>query len=198
MCSSIAHGKLFNDYKFMKWCARAVLHSALLFWVAHESLTGISDGSGKNNGLFYESTVVYTCVVLLATLRIFLELVNINFFDWLFIGLSFFGYFPVLFAASQMLTFNQAASDLFGLVAIMYASPNAWLTIVISVSTPILVDGALLAIKREWRPTYVDIMQERQRMSPTQLEKVDAGLQVSTFAVAQLTQPMLVCNKLSS
>jgi len=46
------------------------------------------------------------------------------------------------------------------------------------------VDAAVRAILREWRPTFVDVMQERQRIHPIQLAQMDEAASMSAMQQA--------------
>ena len=69
---SIAHGMFFNDQKFIQWILRALWNAGAIFAVVYWAI-GIDDVSGRagqNHGLWLTSTVIYTIIVLLVTLRL--------------------------------------------------------------------------------------------------------------------------------
>jgi len=67
----------------------------------------------------------------------------------------------VSYMASYFVTLN---SDLKGVINEMYADPIAWLTMIISVSAPMILEMIWRGIKRDLRPTLTEILQERIRL----------------------------------
>jgi hypothetical protein len=48
----------------------------------------------------------------------------------------------------------------------LYSAPSAWLTLIITVMIPILLDVAIVGVYHLVRPGLVDILKERQKLSP--------------------------------
>ena len=161
---SMAHGGFFNDGLFFSWIMKAFWNAIFIFGVVYLSI-GVGDTSGPEgqaHGLWLTTTVMYTIVVLLVTCRILFECESINVFVWFFVVASFAGYFPVVYFANTLQRINP---NLFGVFDKMLANPLIWALMAFGVAVPLLVDVTSRSWKSLTKPTYVTVMQERQRLS---------------------------------
>jgi phospholipid-translocating ATPase len=120
---SIAHGALFNDSLFFMWMIRAAWNSLWVYGIIYASV-GLMDVSGRNgqgHGLWLTSTLVYTAVVLLVTLRILLEAHSINVFIAAVVAISFVLYFPIVFFANTLQRINP---NLYGVFGELFGNPK--------------------------------------------------------------------------
>jgi len=193
---SIAGGYFFHDGIFFMWLLRAVWNTLWICGVVYATvgLNNISGDSGETHGLWFMSTLVYTAVVLLVSVRIFFEAQSINVFIAFFTLLSIACYFAIVEFAASLLRLNP---NLYGVFARILASPICWFALILAVMVPLLVDVTMWAWQRSHRPTYVDVLQERQQLSKARLQLLDASSQghasssaarVRTRAVPHLSQ----------
>ena len=179
------YGGLFNREKFFKWMLRGVLHAILIFYFAYYCFEyDLTGNSGQTAGLWFHSTVVFTCIVWLSTFRLLLETVNITWFHIIFVGASFLLYLPIIVGLNYFLSLNP---DLYGVVNEMLSSPLFWLYALFTVGTPILIDAGLLAIKREYNPTYSDILQEAEMLGTIGVGEEDNEVHVKQRSNTKVT-----------
>jgi len=175
---SIAHKHFFHDTVFLSWMLRAVWNSLWIFGCCFfvVGLGDVSGEAGRNHGIWLLSTTVYTAVVLLVTLRILFECQSINVYVIGAVLLSFFGYFPVVLLANAMPSVNPNLSGIYRLV---FHNVLIWALLIMCVGVPLLVDAFSWGWRRHVSPTYVNVLQERQRLSKAALLRLDQG---SVFA----------------
>lgn len=63
----------FTFSRFWKWLILAIWHGTVCFWVPVLALTDPMDSSGLNSGLFLTSTIAFTLVILIVTLKLLNE-----------------------------------------------------------------------------------------------------------------------------
>jgi hypothetical protein len=195
---SIAHGGIFNDSKFFHWILRALWNIIYIYFLIWATLgeNDVVENDGRTNDLWFLSTVAYTAIVLLVTVRILFEAQSINVFIFGFTMISFLGYFFVVEFANQLLQLNP---NLYGVFDRILSSPTCWLVLMLAIAFPLLIDVALWSWQRSIHPTFVDVLQERQRLNISELEKVDrdsatsfgsqhSSARVRTRAVPYLSQ----------
>lgn len=175
---SIAHGHFFNDSVFLSWMLRAVWNALWIFGCCFfvVGFGDVSGASGRNHGIWLLSTTVYTAVVLLVTLRILFECQSINKYVIGVVLLSFFGYFPVVLLANAMPAINP---NLSGIYALVFHNVLIWALLIMCIAVPLLVDVFSWGWRRHVAPTYINVLQERQRLSKAELQRLDQG---SVFA----------------
>ena len=169
---SIAHGMFFNDRLFINWILRAAWNAIVIFFVVVWSIgdTDVSGSSGQNHGLWLTSTVVYSVIVFLPTIRILLECQSINVFVLFFIICSFCGYFPVVLLCSHLQSVNP---NLYGTFDHIFSDGFIWCVIIFATSIPLLVDVSVWSLSREYRPSYIDVLQERQRLPRAEVLRME-------------------------
>lgn len=185
----------FNDRKALSWIVRAIWNAMFIFYLVYRTI-GVEDVSGSdglNNGLWLTSTVIYTIIVLLVTARIFLECQTINAIVALVAIASGAIYFPIVLFCASLRTLNP---NLYGTFPHIFNDPIIWLTIIFGVSLPLMVDAAIWALRRDYSPSYVDVLQERQRLSLATRIRMDQEAFVSnqhanTARVRTRTVPQL-------
>ena len=166
-----------TQVKFIKWIFRAFGHAILIYVITFSTLgQDVAGPDGMNHGLAYTSTIIYMSVVILATLRILLDVASISIIHEIVLFFSFWGYLFIQYTLSLVVSLNP---DLYGVVAHAYTTLSTWLIVLLTVLTPILFDAAFLAIRREWFPSYVDIVQERQHMNENELKILDRDYHAS-------------------
>lgn len=70
--------KYFNISVFWKWVVFSFIHGFLIYWICQGCLNGPIDGSGKTADHWYISSVAFTCIIHLVTMKLVLETININ------------------------------------------------------------------------------------------------------------------------
>lgn len=169
---SISNGFFFNDRRFIAWVFRAAWNAVVIFGIVYSAVgwNDVSGWSGQNHGLWLTSTVVYTIVVMLCTFRIFFECQTLNIFIAGIVLFSFGCYFPIVLLCSHLQDLNP---NLYGTFQPLFGDGLIWCVIIFGVLFPLLIDGGILAYNREYNPTYLDVLQERQRLSPSEKLRLD-------------------------
>lgn len=173
---SLSSGGLFSDRKFLKWLLLGVWHAAFCFFMTYVTVAkdDVSGADGKNKGLYFNSTVNYTAIVWLATVRILLEAGSINAIFGFIVCMSFIIYIPVVVFASHLQLVNP---QLYHVADVLFADPFVWLVLLFCVLFPCLVDATLIAVQREFTPKLLDVLMERDSMTPEELRR--AGIAAS-------------------
>jgi len=165
---SILRGAYFNERVFIEWVVTAFMHALIVFFVPYGALeNSVSTGDGKTTGMWFFSTIIYICVVVVASLLLCLEFVTWTSIHHFFVWLSLFGFFFVIWLIGLLENYNQ---DMFGVIEFIFRSRTAWWAILITVSIPLLASFGVKAFKREFQPTLVDVLQERERMSSSEVK----------------------------
>jgi len=125
----------------------------------HGTAAGL--GNGKVHGLWFTSTVVYFGVVLVPTFLILYIMLSITIVHFISIFLSVAALFVMCFMAAYFIRIN---SDLYGVIDEMYADPGAWLTLILALLTPLILEMIWRGLKRDLRPSLTEILQERIRI----------------------------------
>lgn len=112
-------GLLFSSKEFTRWILRVLVHSAIIFFIpfACVAVHDIPSGSGQAVGIWYTSTLIYTCVVMVASLILIFDMTNINLLHVIFVVGSLIVFFVCEYAVSFMQSFN---SDMVGVTARMW------------------------------------------------------------------------------
>jgi len=160
-----SRGRGFRRRGFFGWIVRSLTHSVIIFFAPFWSLnTDLMGGDGYTHGLWYTSTIVYYCVVLVPTLLIIFNMVSITTFHAASVLISLATLLSFTFVASLLIGVN---AELYGVINQMYTYPHAWLVIMMSVSIPLLLELLYRAMRLHLRPTFAQILQERVRMKET-------------------------------
>lgn len=156
-------GRLFTSQIFASWLARSVCHSAILFFIPYAALgmhnTVSSDG--YTHDLWFFSTTVFMCICLVVSLTIMFEFQSVTLLHALAVWLSLAALF---LAVSVLSLWNSLNPNLYGVVPQMFATPAFWLTCLLTVSIPLLLELFLKGLARDLWPTYTHILQERVRV----------------------------------
>eukprot|EP00466_Bigelowiella_natans_P013751 jgi/Bigna1/56260/estExt_Genewise1Plus.C_900001 len=158
--SMISRGQLFGARIFFRWIMNAVVHTSIIFFTAFWALdsNGVTFSNGQVHGLWLTSMTIYTITVFTVSFRLVFEMRSITWIHHFF----FWGSLAVfiLFAIALNLS-PQFNPDLYYVVFAMWANPQAWLTSILAGSLPLLVDLAIVGVKIEFFPSYVDLLRER-------------------------------------
>lgn len=155
-------GVAFSTALFASWIFRAFAHSCVIFFIPMRAIggVGLSHVDGKQSDFWFFSTTVFFCCALLPTFLIFLLMNSINIFHIIAFLCSFLSIFIVILILNTPL-FSSVNPDLTGVVYRQFASPTWWLTVIVTLSIPILAEVTYLYLKRQLRPTFTQILQEK-------------------------------------
>lgn len=171
---SIAHGAYFNTRKFVLAILTAVWNTSVIFGIVISTFADDTSGSeGRNHGLWCTSTIVYTCLVMLASLRILDDCQSLNIIVAFFVIASMLLYFPIVLLLANLLRLNP---NLYGSFGPIFGDPLTWFVMIFAVGLPIMVDVFYKAVVRAFSPSYVHVLQERQTLSPADLLRVDKAM----------------------
>mmetsp|Transcript_4962 Transcript_4962/g.11926 ORF Transcript_4962/g.11926 Transcript_4962/m.11926 type:complete len:834 (+) Transcript_4962:908-3409(+) len=157
----ITRGQLFSTRIFFVWIQQAMVHVALIFFIAFWALesSGIAFSDGKTLGLWTSSTVVYSVIVMVATFRLTLEMRSFTYCHHFWVWFSFFGYYGSMAILSIFPTFNP---DLYFVLFQMLTSPQVWFTLILCTSLPLVLDLMVYGVKHNMFPHYHMILRERE------------------------------------
>ena len=72
----------FNFKTFWKWIAFAFIHGAMTFLFVMEGLDGPIDSEGKTYDLWFRSSLAFTVLIIVVTIKLALELNTFNVSTW--------------------------------------------------------------------------------------------------------------------
>jgi magnesium-transporting ATPase (P-type) len=178
-----AKNAAFTRPLFFSWIFRSMLHTCVFWFICYAAVAtnNISGRDGSSEGIWFFATIVYYCCVLTPTFIIIYEMTEIGFLQALTIFLSVLALYIVTLIINALKSIDP---NLYGIVEEIYASPNAWLTIILAVGSCLLLELAYRGYQRESRPYLYQIYQEKIRFE--QLGHPEALAQ----AKQPLVQPM--------
>lgn len=149
----------FNAFVFGCWILRSFLHSISIFFfpLLTFGYQNVAKSDGTSHDLWFWSTTVFFGAALLPTFQVIFIMQSIQIVHLIFILLSIVAIFFVIFLLELFISLNPG---LYGVVSQMYTAPSFWLTLALSVLTPLLIEMAFRFIKRQCRPTFTHILQE--------------------------------------
>jgi hypothetical protein len=152
----------FNPAAFWGWILRSVLHSAIMFFIPQAILgmNNVMDPMGRTHGHWTVSTVVFLAVALVPTFLVILEMSTISLLHILSILSSISSLFLFTFLLSKVQSYNP---ELYGDGSYAWSKPAVWLTLILVVMIPLVLEIAYRGLVRDLRPTFVNILQERLR-----------------------------------
>jgi len=156
---SLRVAPLFTLEQFLGWITRAFAHGCVIFFIAFLALgsDNISKRDGCEHGLYLVAAVVFTCVVLLATFLIVLDMHSIT---WVHVGsltISIMFYFIVVFVFSSFPDFNVTY---YGIPERMFSSPTVWLVIGVTTLVPLMMEVAVRHFFSQYEKPLVQLLRE--------------------------------------
>ncbi|GAB5364788.1 hypothetical protein AAMO2058_001000500, partial [Amorphochlora amoebiformis] len=174
----ITRGQLFSTRIFFVWIQQAMVHTALIFFIAFWALEyDVIFPDGKVHGLWTTASVIYAVIVMVATFRLTLEMRSFTYCHHFWLWFSFVGFWISMIILNLLPTFNP---DMYWVVFKMLASPQIWLTIILCTSLPIILDLMVYGIKADMFPHYHQLLRERE-----QLDKLDIAPTFESFIFRQ-------------
>ena len=158
------HG--FRASIFFTWIGRSFAHALTIFFVAYAqiALADVNRVDGRNDGIWFFSSIVYMCVVLTPTLLVLFEMSYITLLHVGSVLLSVFALGLIDYIINSPLIFS-IDTNLNTVINQIYSCPAAWLTILLTVAMLLLVECVMRGWQREWQPTVTQVYQERRRMA---------------------------------
>jgi len=146
----------------------------ILFFMAYGAIgdPDVVTSNGQPGGIWAFSIVVFMNVVCTAGLLIMFDMASITLLHAFSVAISMFGIIVLCFLLNLTRSFNP---NLYHVLNVLYASPTFWLTLIVSVSIPMLMELAFRAAKRELRPAYAVILQEKLRLKRKDIHGANAG-----------------------
>lgn len=159
-------GRAFNSLVYLSWILRAVVHSVIIFFVPYacfiyqsQSLNHDADPTDLSVG----STTVYYATVLLPTFVILAEMRSVNFFALLGIFLSVSSLVLVTVIMSAPLL-RRVVPSFTGVIFEMFSYPKFWFVLIVTLSTPILLEVACRYVRDMYFPAFYTLLRERLRL----------------------------------
>lgn len=88
-------GKYFSILIFWKWVLQAFYQGCVIFWMTH-ALAGPVDSTGKTSDHWYISSIAFTCVIHLVTLKLILETINLNIIYLAMVAICLISYYAIV------------------------------------------------------------------------------------------------------
>lgn len=151
----------FNYRLFWRWILMAVYHGALCYWVPFVGLSDPVDSQGLNNGLWWTSTLTFTLIIHIITLKLYLES-----YYWTKISLIA-GFCSVLFYYLTVIVLNapKVASVFQPQLTFVFfqllGTGKTWLALVFTPIVALLPDIGLLLRQCLLHPTPIDKLRRK-------------------------------------
>eukprot|EP00457_Paulinella_chromatophora_P000134 gb/GEZN01000134.1/.p1 GENE.gb/GEZN01000134.1/~~gb/GEZN01000134.1/.p1 ORF type:complete len:1594 (-),score=227.78 gb/GEZN01000134.1/:1866-6419(-) len=154
-----AKGRAFTHKRFFSWIIRAILYSLPSFYISYYATRGSIIGpSGLVNGFMYSSTLTYLVICCTPHLLILLICTTI---DLILVGGIILSFILIFASFSILNNLFSVSVDFYGVTNMLYAQPQTWLILLISMSVPLLMEFTFRGFRRDLWPTYAQILQER-------------------------------------
>ena len=161
----------FNFRRFWMWIGLAVYHGALCYWVPFVGLADPVEDDGKNHGLWWTSTLSFTLIIHIVTLKLYLESAY-----WTKVSLLA-GFCSVLFYYLTVIVLNapKVASvfqpQLTYIFFRVLGTGKAWIAIFFTPIVALLPDIAILFRRTLLHPTPIDKLRRLHPPSPPLISK---------------------------
>ncbi len=172
LCYSFAKNKAFTSSIFFWWIVRALAHGAACYFIpmfAIEWNNNTPDMKASMPGLWFYSTVSYFAVALLPNILIFFEMSTVTLLHIIMISLTIVGIFLLCWIANITLSFNP---DLYYVVNQMYESPCAWLTLVLTITVPVLIECVIRFYSVMFDPSEIQVLREKYERIQEKVEEI--------------------------
>jgi magnesium-transporting ATPase (P-type) len=157
--------RVFNPAVFASWMFRAVLHSCIAFFIPLYALDDVSPSTGGHTvDLWYFSTIVFFAVALVPTFLIFFVMQSIQLFHVIAVVLSVAGIILVSYIVNTPL-FSFINPDLTDTIDLQFQSASYWLTLVLAVAVPLLLELIYRFVQRQFSPSFTQVLQEKLAIS---------------------------------
>ena len=155
---STQNSEYFNHREFWKWIGMSLFHSVLLFWLPQLAMySGVSWPSGASDGYLVLGNTVYTMVVVTTCLKAGIEMDAWTWFSHASIWGSILLWFLFLCVYSNLWpTFTFVASNMPGMVNMIFSSLVFWLLMVLVPAVTLIADVAFKATKTTVFTTETD------------------------------------------
>lgn len=90
----------FGYRTFWKWILFSIYHGAIIFFSTTYGLDGATDDAGRTEEMWFKSTIAFSCIIHLVTLKLMVELIYLNWIVILFMFLSLFLYWSMVILAN--------------------------------------------------------------------------------------------------
>ncbi|KNC54448.1 uncharacterized protein AMSG_10443 [Thecamonas trahens ATCC 50062] len=153
--------KEFNVKLFVLWIANAIFHSAVIFFGVRGVYSGTTAAAdGQHSGVFLLGSVVFTCVVLVVTGKLALEIRNWTWYNLAAVVVSLANWFVLLIFGSLV---PSLFPEMYWVAFELFADPRFWLTCLVVPVTALVPDLTYAFLSRQLAPRRVHIIQEMQK-----------------------------------
>lgn len=161
-------GLYFRRKTFYGWIGRAMLHSVIVFFIPYWTvgddviIMGTMNGAmeGQATGIWVFSSIVFNCVVLLPSTIIIFNMTNITIVHVFCIFCSIGSYYLTVYLFNVPGWF-WSNPDLNGVTNAVLRTPTAWLSVILTVSIPLLLEFVWRSTRRNLRPSLNRVLRER-------------------------------------
>eukprot|EP01137_Pigoraptor_chileana_P033308 Opistho-2@23991 len=170
----------FNTRVFWGWCANAIFHSLLLFWLPLAACTqDVIFGNGQGSGMWLQGLIVFTCAIITVTLKAGLittrwtRPVHIAIWGSLFIWLFF-----ILIYGAVWPGMGSIGTEMYAVDKHMFASGVFWFLMFIVPVICLFRDYTWKTAQRMFFPRPIHIVQEME------MSDADVSLFIHAFSAA--------------
>jgi hypothetical protein len=154
-------GSDLNLRKIMTWIVRAVLHSAVVFWLPFGcyALNGpLWDAShGMSDGLDVAGFATFCALIWGMQFKVSMETLSWTYLNHIFLWASIIIFYIFAIGYSNIFSLSP---QMYGVAVITLMRPTYWLMLVLVLGTMVAVDFTLELVRLEFFPTPVDIARE--------------------------------------
>ena len=156
----------FRASTFFTWIGRSFIHALIIFFAAYAqiAMADVNRVDGRNDGMWFFSSIVYMCVVLTPTLLVLFEMSYITLLHVGSVLLSVVALVLINYIINSPLI-EHIDTNLNTVINQIYSCPAAWLTILLTVAVLLLAECVMRGWQREWWPTVTQVYQERRRIA---------------------------------
>lgn len=154
-----------NLKKMLSWIAKAVAHSAIVFWIpygVYSTYDASWDGTnGRVDGMAVAGLTTFCCLVWGMTLQVSIQTLTWTWLNHFFVWLSLGVWYIFIIAYAS----NTFSPDITGVTLTALSRPSYYLVIILCLGAMLLFDLVLDLVRTQFFPDPVDIARE-----------IDAGL----------------------
>jgi len=149
-------GELFTIPIFVRWIVTSFVQSAIIFWVVHSAYDSETDDfSGRVIDHWNIGLVVYTCVVLVANLKVCMMITHWNWVNHLFLWPTLASFFVANLVFSTGPVFSVSGADYTYAMFHLLSTALYYLVVFGTVTSALLFDYAWTCVENmELCPCY--------------------------------------------
>ncbi|KAG2391983.1 hypothetical protein C9374_013468 [Naegleria lovaniensis] len=157
---------VFNWFSFIKWIFGSFIHAVIIFFFNMYGTEPTMLANGQSDDLWLRSTLVYTCVFAVVTLKCFLEMEHYTILHGIAMLLS------VLCFTGYVIVYTIIPSALTNVWFMAMRTPTFWFILLLCVATCLGIDLIFVSVKVIWFPDmYLKLRMQHKKNHHVNEEK---------------------------